>query len=243
MLSGNLLFFLAGGPLITRGQDLLIDADDTLWENNIYYERVIREVLALLEKTGADASGFRTALDDTERHRIPLSGYGTVHFTRSLVDTFGTFLVSGADPALLEQVERISLAILHHPLEIFPGVPETLDYLSGRHALYLVTKGDFQEQGRKIRDSDLRGYFHGVEILVEKNIQAYSLLLERLRLNPARTWMIGNSPRSDINPALAAGMNAVYIPHEHTWTLEHEEPAHHPRLLELRVFSDLRRHF
>jgi putative hydrolase of the HAD superfamily len=109
--------------------------------------------------------------------------------------------------------------------------------------LYLVTKGDLQEQERKISDSNLRGYFLGVEILAEKNSQAYSMLLERLRLNPIRTWMIGNSPRSDINPALAAGMSAVFIPHEHTWTLENEESMSHPGLIELHAFSDLRRRF
>jgi len=229
--------------LIERAQNLLIDADDTLWENNIYYERVIREVLALLEKTGADASRFRAILDETERQRIPFSGYGTVNFTRSLVDTFRRFLPADADPVLPEKVEQLSLAILRHPVEIFPEVPETLEYLSGRHMLYLVTKGDLQEQERKISDSNLRGYFLGVEILAEKNSQAYSMLLERLRLNPIRTWMIGNSPRSDINPALAAGMSAVFIPHEHTWTLENEESMSHTGLIELHAFSDLRRRF
>lgn len=224
-------------------QILLIDADDTLWENNIYYERVIHEVLILLERAGVDSRVFRSELDQTERRRIPLNGYGTKNFTNSLIETFRRFLPPHSDPGLPDRVQKLSLAILDHPLEIIEGVPETLVYLSSRHSLFLVTKGDQEEQSRKIRDSNLRHYFQSVEILPEKNAHTYSRLLDRHGWERSCSWMIGNSPRSDINPALAAGMHAVLIPHRHTWTLEHEEPLEHPDLLELARFSDLRLHF
>jgi len=228
---------------IDNSRNLLIDADDTLWENNVYYERVIHQVLVLLRHNGVDVAGFRAHLDETERERIPVHGYGTVHFTHSLVETVQRYLPEDADHDLPSQVEQLSLSILHHPLEILDGVPETLAYLSLRHQLFLVTKGNRQEQSRKIRESNLQDYFHGIEILPEKNAQAYTQILSRYEWEGTNCWMIGNSPRSDINPALAAGMHAVYIPHPHTWTLEHEEPAVHPHLLELEKFSDLRRHF
>jgi putative hydrolase of the HAD superfamily len=54
-----------------------------------------------------------------------------------------------------------------------------------------------------------------------------------------RTWMIGNSPRSDINPAVRAGLRAVYIPYPHTWELEHEELAADERIVELSSFRAL----
>ncbi len=226
-----------------KPQNLLVDADDTLWENNIYFERVIREVVSLLERSGIDTNGFRAQLDDTERRRIPIHGYGTVNFTRSLLETVGTFRPPHADNFIPAQVEKLSFSILDHPVEIIEGVPETLSYLAGRHELFLVTKGNPEEQSRKIRSSNLRAYFRGVEILPEKNAQAYAELLSRHGWEGSNSWMIGNSPRSDINPALAAGMHAVYIPHPHTWTLEHEEPADHPHLLELEKFADLKLHF
>jgi putative hydrolase of the HAD superfamily len=226
-----------------NSQNLLIDADDTLWENNIYFERVIRQVQALLDRAGADTSNFRSTLDDTERRRIPLTGYGTVNFTQSLMETVTRIMPPGADPALPAQVRHLALSILDHPIEVIDGVPDTLDYLSERHTLFLVTKGNPEEQSRKIRESALESYFSGIEILPEKNTQAYTSLLARHGWNGPVSWMIGNSPRSDINPALAAGMNAVYIPHVHTWTLEHEEPIQHSGLLELASFSDLRLHF
>jgi putative hydrolase of the HAD superfamily len=57
--------------------------------------------------------------------------------------------------------------------------------------------------------------------------------------------MIGNSPRSDINPALATGLNAVYIPHPQTWHLEQEEvsPLGVGRVLTLSRFTELRIYF
>ncbi len=228
---------------IVNSRNLLVDADDTLWENNIYFERVVQEVRTLLDLVGGDSSTFRAELDENERRRIPLHGYGTVNFTNALVETVKIFLPPDSDPMLPAKVRQMSLAILDHPMEIFAGVPETLAYLSSRHSLFLVTKGDREEQSGKIRASNLQGYFRSVEILPEKNTRAYFQLLDRHGLERSCSWMIGNSPRSDINPALAAGMNAVYIPHKHTWILEHEEPAEHPSLIELGKFSDLRLHF
>ena len=59
--------------------------------------------------------------------------------------------------------------------------------------------------------------------------------------------MIGNSPKSDVNPALAAGLNAVFVPHDQTWVLEHKHlsppPGEPPRLLVLERFEELREHF
>jgi putative hydrolase of the HAD superfamily len=239
------LGFSAGEELAQDegSQNLLIDADDTLWENNIYFERVIAEVMALLERAGADIRFFRSELDETERRRIPISGYGTVHFTDSLVETCSRFLPPGSDPALCNEIRCRSLAIQNHPLEMLDGVPETLSYLAEHHSLFLVTKGDLEEQQRKIRASGLQHHFRSIEILPEKDCQAFSRLLAEHGWNPNKSWMIGNSPRSDINPALAAGLKAVYIPHAHTWTLEREHPAIHPDLLELENFSELKLHF
>jgi putative hydrolase of the HAD superfamily len=226
-----------------HSQTLLIDADDTLWENNIYFERVIASVQEMLQPMGITPGEFRAHLNDAERQHIVTHGYGTENFTRSLVATFERFLPQGGDPALAARVRDLGLCIMHHPLEILDGVLETLEYLAAHHALFLVTKGDHGEQSRKIEASKLRSYFNGVEILSEKNAGTFKHLVGKHSWDPGRTWMIGNSPRSDINPAISAGINAVYIPHPHTWVLEHEEPVQHPRLLELGSFSELRHHF
>ena len=226
-----------------KSEVLLIDADDTLWENNIYFERVIASVQMMLRPLGVTPEEFRGHLNEAERKHIVIHGYGTENFTRSLVATYERFLPPGSDSSMSSKVRDLGLGIMDHPLELLDGVQETLDYLAPRHTLFLVTKGDRGEQTRKIEASKLRSYFRDVEILSEKNAAAFKQLMKKGSWDPVRTWMVGNSPRSDINPAISAGINAVYIPHPHTWVLEHEEPVQHPRLLQLGRFSELRQHF
>ncbi len=231
----------SGGAVLRK--ILLVDADDTLWENNIYFERVIASVQDILSAFGVEPSVFRAALNDAERKHIVTRGYGTLNFTRSLLDTFEEHLPDDADATLRARVKKMALGIMDHPIEVIEGVPETLEYLSERHSLYLVTKGAAEEQSRKIEKSGLKRFFSEVEILPEKNAAAFQGLVEKHSWNPELTWMIGNSPRSDINPAITAGLNAVFIPHRHTWVLEHEEPVRHPRVTEVGTFADLRLHF
>ena len=127
-----------------------------------------------------------------------------------------------------------------------PEVPQTLEYLRTRHRLILVTKGAQAEQSGKIERSGLKEYFSATEIVAEKDSAVYHALAEKYELARESTWMIGNSPRSDINPALAAGLHAVFVPHGDTWILEHEEVNAAPagqRLLILGRFAELREHF
>jgi putative hydrolase of the HAD superfamily len=129
---------------------------------------------------------------------------------------------------------------------MLPNVPETLQYLSERHHLILLTKGAFPEQSSKVERSGLKEYFAAVEIVAEKEVSVYQSISSKYGLSPDCTWMVGNSPKSDINPALAAGLNAVFVPHDQTWVLEHEALAEAQpplRLLVLDKFSDLQKYF
>ena len=221
----------------------MIDADDTLWENNIYFERVIGNAQEVLQPFGVDPASFRARLNETELQHIPIYGYGTLNFTRSLVETFESFLPAAADPSHVDRIRELAVSIMDHPLEILDGVAETLEYLSQRHSLFLVTKGDLTEQSAKVEKSGLRQHFLEVEVLPEKTALVYGSLLKAHAWDAEHTWMVGNSLRSDVIPALEAGINAIFIPHPHTWILEHADPVEHARLIELEKFSDLRNHF
>lgn len=220
---------------------LLIDADDTLWENNIYFERAIHAFITFLNHSRLTPGEVRAVLDDVER----LMGYGSVNFTRSLVETYRRLAERDLEDEDVQQVRQFGEQIRSHPLQLLDGVKETLDYLSARHDLALLTKGDFEEQKLKVERSGIEGYFREVVIVQEKDVATYHRVVGELQVDPQRTWMIGNSPRSDINPALEAGLNAVYIPHPHTWHLEHEEVqnAGNGQVLTLSAFTDLRSHF
>jgi putative hydrolase of the HAD superfamily len=227
-------------------QTLLIDADDTLWENNIYFERAIAQFISFLNHHEFSPEQVREVLNDVERECIVTHGYGLHSFAHALVHTFERLSDQSITPELQAQVRSFAHTIEDHDIELLPQVPETLEYLAGRHKLILVTKGAVAEQTGKIERSGLKRYFAATEIVAEKDSAAYERVIEKFGLEPASTWMIGNSPKSDINPALATGLNAVFVPHGNTWVLEHDEvnPAPPPqRLLIVASFAELREHF
>ena len=162
-------------------------------------------------------------LNQVERESIVSHGYGLHSFAHSLVQTFERLAVEPLTPALHETINGFAHTIAGHPVELLPDVPETLQYLSERHHLILMTKGAVPEQSGKVERSGLKEYFAAVEIVSEKNVPTYRSVISKYGLDPDASWMIGNSPKSDINPALAAGLNAVFVPHGATWVLEHEE--------------------
>jgi len=227
-------------------QTLLIDADDTLWENNIYFERAISSFISFLNHREFSHQQVRDVLNQVERECIVTHGYGLHSFTHALVRTFERLAVEPLTPALDETIHGLARTIAEHPVELLPGVPETLRYLSQKHRLILMTKGAPTEQTRKVDRSGLKRHFSTVEIVPEKDPAAYQSMKHKHRLPDDTTWMVGNSPKSDINPALVAGLNAVFVPHGDTWVLEHEEVAEArppQRLITLARFADLKEHF
>jgi putative hydrolase of the HAD superfamily len=227
-------------------QTLLIDADDTLWENNIYFERAIAKFISFLNHREYSSEMVRMVLNDVERESIVRHGYGLHSFAHALVETFERLSVDPVTPGLHERIRSFAHQIAGHPIEVLPGVPETLQYLGERHHLILMTKGNPAEQSGKVERSGLKEYFSAVEIVAEKDESTYRSVIAKYALPADATWMVGNSPKSDINPALAAGLHAIFIPHGNTWILEHEEVAPAPapqQLLVIDRFGELREHF
>lgn len=231
---------------VSEPQTLLIDADDTLWENNIYFERAIADFISFLNHKERSPSEVREILDDVERECIVSHGYGLRSFTHALVQTFEKLSVESITPALHETIHGFARTIAEQPIRLLPQVAETLQYLSQRHQLVLVTKGEHAEQSGKVKRSGLQKHFSAIEIVSEKTADHYRNLIDKHTFASERTWMVGNSPKSDINPALAAGLNAIFVPHNDTWILEDEDLAaapSHLKLLVLKSFADLTQHF
>jgi putative hydrolase of the HAD superfamily len=227
-------------------QTLLIDADDTLWENNIYFERAIANFISFLNHHEYSPEEVREVLNNVERECIVTHGYGLHSFAHALVQTFERVAVEPLTPALHETISGFAHTIAEHPVEILRGVPETLQYLSQRHHLIMLTKGAMAEQSGKVERSGLKEYFAAIEIVAEKDESTYRDVVSKYGLTTDCTWMIGNSPKSDINPALAVGLNAVFVPHDNTWILEHDEVAEAQppsRLLVVDSFAALQQHF
>jgi putative hydrolase of the HAD superfamily len=229
-------------PRFPAGQTLLIDADDTLWENNVYFERAIAAFISYLNHHDYSPAEVRQTLNAVERETILAHGYGLPSFTRSLVATFERLSPEPMDEDKRRRVIGFARSIAEQEIELLPQVEETLRDLASRHRLILMTKGDHAEQADKVRRSNLEQYFSAIEIVAEKDPPTYRDVIARHELAAHSSWMIGNSPKSDINPALAAGLHAVFLFHKDTWILEHAALAAAPEgqyLIELDAFAKL----
>ena len=145
-------------------QTRLIDADDTLWENNIYFERAIARFISFLNHHVYSPQQVREILNEVERENIVTHGYGLHSFAHALVSCFERLSADPITPELHARIQSFAHAIADHPVEILPQVPATLQYLTTRHHLILMTKGAFAEQSGKVERSGLKGYFAAIEI-------------------------------------------------------------------------------
>lgn len=228
----------------TERQHLIFDADDTLWENNVLFERTIDDFIEWMAHPTLDPVAVREILLDIERANAAAHGYGSKVFLRSLHDCFEKLAERPVDGATAADIVALAHRLEHHEVELIPDVADTLDELAVRHDVLLLTKGDPAEQQRKIDASGLAHHFRRAVVVAEKEPSVYAELARAEGLDPSRTWMIGNSIKSDVNPALAVGMGAVFIPNDNTWALEHAElDPTAPRLLQLDRFGRLTDHF
>ena len=239
---------MTASPAITRlaNQTLLFDADDTLWENNVYFERAIASFISFLDHAVHTREEVREHLNTCEHKTIAQHGYGLKSFRISLIACFEQLTNTPVTPEKHARIVAFTDSIADHQIELLPGVSETLHDLGQRHKHIMVTKGNLEEQTGKVERSGLHGLFSAIEVLEEKNPPAYRDLLAHHNLDATSTWMIGNSPRSDINPSMAAGLNAIFIPHDFTWVLEHEtvdSPPPAATFMELAQFPDLAKYF
>ena len=224
---------------------LIFDADDTLWENNIYFERAFDDFVEFLGHSSLTPPQIREVLNEIELVNSKIHGYGSLNFGKNLQQAYQHLAEGEIRPDDLEHVMSLAERILRQPIELIEGVEETLQDLAQRHHLALFTKGHPDEQRMKVDRSGLGRHFSHTAIVKEKDSPAYLRLLEEQGFLAANSWMIGNSPKSDINPALEAGLGAVLVPHARTWVLEHQELRTPPggRFKQVERFVDLKNHF
>ncbi|MDF1499863.1 MAG: HAD family hydrolase [Anaerolineales bacterium] len=219
---------------------IALDADDTLWQNEIYYRRGRDAFNALMAKYGfPDPDKVR--LHEIEISNLEFYGYGAVGFAISIAEAAVELTSGEIEAADLLKLLAISKDIISAEVEIYDGVEETLRALADYHPLMLITKGDRNHQESKITRSGLKGYFEQIEIVPEKSPDTYQGILEMYDILPERFIMVGNAMKSDILPVLEIGGNAVYIHNDLTWahehTVQHELPEE--RFFEIDSISDL----
>jgi len=226
------------------GYTLLIDADDTLWENNVFYLRSTAAFCKFMSRYGVPQKAVQEALHEHEMAAVPTLGYGPDAHIAALASTTRKLLSRQSDlDRLTKRARRIGRDLLSAPVLLLPGVHKALALLAHAHQLVLATKGVDRIQIDKLHRSGLGPFFTQQHVVPEKNAGIYASLVARVGSDIESTWMIGNSPRSDINPAIEAGLHAVYVPHSDTWRAERAPLAYPDRTAVVARFGDLPRFF
>lgn len=215
------------------------DADDTLWRSEDYFSDAETRFAELVGPYVPDGVDVLDSLHAIERDNVPVSGYGVKAFALSMVQSAVT-ATSGTVPAsVIGDLVDHAHEMLMHPVDLLPGVPETLAAVGRTHRLVLITKGDLVHQTRKVRTSGLEHHFEHVEVVLEKDAGTYRRLLTEWAIDPTRFLFVGNSVRSDMLPVVEIGGHGAHVPYHVTW--EHEVVRDHDGgFVELDSIRDLR---
>ena len=215
------------------------DADDTLWQNEQYY-RLTEDHFKTLLSDFADGDHISERLLNAEKRNLGHYGFGIKGFTLSMIETALEVTEGRAPGRVIGDILAIGRELLSHPVETLPHARETLEKLAGDYFLVMITKGDLFDQERKLAQSGLGDIFDAVEIVSDKSATTYRRVFSRNGESPDRAMMVGNSLKSDVVPAIAAGAWGVFVPHELTWILEQvEKPMEAPRFRELTHLGEL----
>ncbi len=218
------------------------DADDTLWQNEQFFRLTEDRFVALLGAHG-QAAEISGKLLEAERRNLAFYGFGIKGFVLSMIETAIEVTKGEVRADVIAEILAAGREMAAHPVETLPHVRETLEALAGDYRLVLITKGDLFDQERKLAASGLGDLFDAIEIVSDKTASTYERIFARHGDGAARAMMVGNSLKSDIWPALAAGAWAVHVPHDLTWALEHaQEPAgegRYRRLVDLGGLDEL----
>jgi putative hydrolase of the HAD superfamily len=208
---------------------IAFDADDTLWQSEVYYRKAQEAMAELLVHYGVEPIETIKILHEIEIQNLTPFGYGIKGFTISMVEaairaTGGQ--VQGAD---IQAVIDLGRSMTSHEIQLLAHSAETVRRLAETHPLMVITKGDLMDQERKIMASGLAEHFKRVEIVSNKTAHVYKDLLRRHQVDPNRFLMVGNAMRSDILPVLEIGGWAVHVPYAHSWAHEAAEAPQHAR--------------
>lgn len=220
---------------------IAFDADDTLWDNEIFFRQTEEQFCDLLKNFSEPAQTMKELLS-VEIKNLEDYGYGTKAFMLSMIET--AIKVSGNKvlQSTLQEIIDLGKSQINQDVDLLDGVTEVLRYLKQKHyKLIVATKGDLLDQERKLKKSGLETYFHHVEVMSNKRQADYFKLIKHLDILPEEFLMIGNSYKSDIEPVLQLGGFGVHIPYHILW--EHEkmdENEEHPNWIKIKHLSELK---
>ena len=202
---------------------VIFDGDDTLWSSEQLYDDARSRGRLIVSNSGLNGAEWEQRERLLDVQNVAKFKYSTDRFPTSCVQAYEELCRSSGrriDNGITTQIRRTAKSAFENDPPVMPGAKETLALLRSRGArLALLTKGDYALQCRRIERSGLREFFDVIRIVPEKTSDVIRDVVSALGVDAGSTWMVGNSMRSDIFPAMKAGLRTVRIP-AHVWEYE-----------------------
>lgn len=195
------------------------DADDTLWDNERFFQLTQAHFADLLSDY-TDKSDLMRRLVAAERRNLGHYGFGIKGFTLSMIETALEVTDNKVSGRVIAELLDAGREMLRHPVDLLPHARAAVEAAKETHRILLITKGDLLDQERKLAQSGLGDLFDAVEIVSDKNIHGYTDIFARYGDGPDRGMMVGNSMKSDVLPMIGAGGWGTFVPHGLEWELE-----------------------
>jgi putative hydrolase of the HAD superfamily len=222
---------------------IAFDADDTLWDNEIFFRESEHEFCKLINSHNPNLTEkeIMPVLFDNEVGNLSIYGFGVKSFVLSAIETAGKLLNNDVPYSIISSIVQIGRNQLMQPVTLLADVEDTLKRLkeSGKYRLVVATKGDLLDQESKIKRSGLEQYFERSIIMSDKREDDYLKMIKSLNCKPEKLVMIGNSFKSDILPVVNLGGRGIYIPYHTTWAHEVVDTIEHERIVEIKRLGDL----
>jgi putative hydrolase of the HAD superfamily len=211
---------LLEGVFLTETRFWILDADDTLWESAGFFQAAEDSFVELMEGLGADPGLLRREIHRRDMERLSLTGYGAEPYLDTLRTIMDELAPDAPDKAR-QSFESLCGSLLNHPVTPYEGVVSTLSGLSAMgHRLFLYTLGRRGHQLEKLARSGLASHFEACVVVDRKTPENLERIMAEFGLARENVCVVGNSPRSDIAPAIEIGVNAVQVEHNGTWAAE-----------------------
>jgi putative hydrolase of the HAD superfamily len=221
---------------------IIFDGDDTLWETTPLYAGAKQDFFGRMSLLGFDPREVEREFHLIDVANVDRLGFSKERFPTSMAETY-RFFCEKHDASYDRMIENAMRDIGYRVFEQVPALCEgaewVLSQLRGHYRLFLATKGDQDIQRAKIQHSKLSDFFERIYILDRKTVQDMNRIVQECQLAIQKTWVVGDSLKSDINPALAVGFNAIWIPKKGTWAYEDDSLPTSDRFYQLETLSDL----
>lgn len=208
---------------------VLFDFDDTLVETTIYFNHAKDRFAGIMSSLGFPAGEALETLNKFDIRNVKLcGGFLKECFPKALGETYDyycTLYGREINKTLRKEIEDLGWWVFAQPVVPVKNAEGVLERLFGRFPLFLTTRGDPAVQKDRIEKSGLSRWFKKIYVLAEKNENVYREIALEQQITPQVSWVVGNSMKSDVNTALKAGFNSIYIHHPHTWDYEDELPV------------------